>query len=1374
MHRTFRSILTAAFLFACVWAAACPAALTPALAAPHPADNPAPVLASITPTRTYVGDPAFTLTVTGSNFTSQSVIRWGAVELTTQFISSASLSATVPADKLLTAGTASISVLTPNPGGGISGTQIFTIRAQNTWGQVSPAGYSPLALAFNPQDPSTMYLSTSSNLTFKINDATASWTPIGNGIYARAVAIDPSSPNTVYLAGSAIYKSINGGTSWAPINNGLGNTNIYAFKIDPLTPTTLYAGTYGSGVYRSTNAGVTWAPSNAGVGANIRCLEIDPQTPTTLYAGTDGSGAYKTTNSGANWTGISVGLSSYVYDIKIAPGDSNTLYAATNQGIYKSTNAGASWSNIYNALSVYSLAIDPTRPTILYAGTFIDLIRSTDGGATWTPLSLNSQNANFVALSPANPSLVFLLNGSGAYSQKFTNPAPVLTSLSQTDASVGDPGFTLQINGRNFVDGMQVLWDDAPLPTTFLNSGALQVELTAPQLANPAYALISVRDSSPGGGLSNTLPFNVTGASPATPLLDRMTPVTRTLGAAPFQISLYGRNFASRAQVFWQGASIPTTYISPRELRATVPDGSFINQAQIYYVWVVNPGGDSPFSGMLEFRVYPPATPTASITTLNPASTTAGSPALTLEISGQNFAEGAIVVWGTSTTITPTLLAHNRLTVPLHAGLLTAAGDTPIKVVNPSVPPSNTLTFSIVPPNPIPTLLGATPNPVLAGGADFDLTLNGLNFVNGAVAQWNGIDLVTTYVSATQLSAVVPAALAASSGTVSIRVVNPAPGGGASGARLLQIINPAPALTSLSPAEVYSGSPDLALTVYGSGFVNGAVVRTGGADLATTFVSATRLNAVVPAAALTTAGSLNITVANPAPAAGGSNTLALTINMPPPLELSAIAPTFEFIGEEGFTLTLDGAGFMEGSQVRWGGLTLPTTFVSSNRLTAQVSSAQLGAAGAVNVSVQNPLPLGDLSSAIPFTVRPTGTWYPLALADQNPSMMIADPAVAGKFYAAMYSGKFFISSDSGRTWQEHSNGLPGLPIYGLTMDPANSQVFYAAVNDGGVYKTANGGESWSALNTGLSALTARMVAVDPHNPDVLYVAVYNQGINKSTDGGAHWALSGTQPTLKPVTIAVDSSDSNILYMGDFETGMFRSADAGATWTKISQTCRSYALAASPLVSGLAAGGNTCGVLVTTDFGVSWKTTTSMPIQLLYSVAFHPQMDGTLLAGTRDGKVLHSLHLGAPGTWTVYTAGLSSSKIITALMVDPFHPGMVYAGMNGGIYILKTPYPMSYLTSISPVKRIATSGTFTLTVNGSAFSPGAVVKWGTFPLATTYINQHQLQAAVPAAYIENAGSVNISVSYAIPGSGMSNLLAFTIQPRPTVFMPLILR
>jgi len=71
MHRTFRSILTAAFLFACVWAAACPAALTPALAAPHPADNPAPVLTSITPTRTYVGDPAFTLTVTGSGMSNR-------------------------------------------------------------------------------------------------------------------------------------------------------------------------------------------------------------------------------------------------------------------------------------------------------------------------------------------------------------------------------------------------------------------------------------------------------------------------------------------------------------------------------------------------------------------------------------------------------------------------------------------------------------------------------------------------------------------------------------------------------------------------------------------------------------------------------------------------------------------------------------------------------------------------------------------------------------------------------------------------------------------------------------------------------------------------------------------------------------------------------------------------------------------------------------------------------------------------------------------------------------------------------------------------------------------------------------------------------
>ena len=84
-----------------------------------------------------------------------------------------------------------------------------------------------------------------------------------------------------------MFKSTNGGGNWSAVNTGLTNTYVYALAIDPATPTTLYAGTYGGGVFKSTNGGGNWSAVNTGLTDTlVSALAIDPATPTTLYAGT--------------------------------------------------------------------------------------------------------------------------------------------------------------------------------------------------------------------------------------------------------------------------------------------------------------------------------------------------------------------------------------------------------------------------------------------------------------------------------------------------------------------------------------------------------------------------------------------------------------------------------------------------------------------------------------------------------------------------------------------------------------------------------------------------------------------------------------------------------------------------------------------------------------------------------------------------------------------------------------------------------------------------------------------------------------------------------------------------------------------------------
>jgi uncharacterized protein (TIGR03437 family) len=86
---------------------------------------------------------------------------------------------------------------------------------------------------------------------------------------------------------------------------------------------------------------------------------------------------------------------------------------------------------------------------------------------------------------------------------------------------------------------------------------------------------------------------------------------------------------------------------------------------------------------------------------------------------------------------------------------------------------------------------------------------------------------------------------------------------------------PAATITSLQPSSVSAGGPAFTLTVNGTNFASGAVVRWNGTNLSTTFVSATQLTAQVPANLIAAAGSASITVANPG--ATASNALTFTI-----------------------------------------------------------------------------------------------------------------------------------------------------------------------------------------------------------------------------------------------------------------------------------------------------------------------------------------------------------------------------------------------------------------------------------------------------------------------------------------------------------------
>jgi trimeric autotransporter adhesin len=87
---------------------------------------------------------------------------------------------------------------------------------------------------------------------------------------------------------------------------------------------------------------------------------------------------------------------------------------------------------------------------------------------------------------------------------------------------------------------------------------------------------------------------------------------------------------------------------------------------------------------------------------------------------------------------------------------------------------------------------------------------------------------------------------------------------------------PAAVLSSIAPTGVAKGAPNTTITLTGTGFVAGAVAKIVATNLATTFVSATQLTAVIPTAMLANTSSYSVTVVNPSAPASGSKTFTVT------------------------------------------------------------------------------------------------------------------------------------------------------------------------------------------------------------------------------------------------------------------------------------------------------------------------------------------------------------------------------------------------------------------------------------------------------------------------------------------------------------------
>ena len=193
--------------------------------------------------------------------------------------------------------------------------------------------------------------------------------------------------------------------------------------------------------------------------------------------------------------------------------------------------------------------------------------------------------------------------------------------------------------------------------------------------------------------------------------------------------------------------------------------------------------------------------------------------------------------------------------------------------------------------------------------------------------QWNGHNNATTFVNSTTLNASILDTDVAKAGTAAVTVFNSTPGGGTSNALTFTINNPVAYINNISPNNATARGSSFTLTVNGTNFVQTSAVTWNGTLLTNPhFISDTQLTVTVPAANIANAGTASVTVINPAPGGGTSNSVTFAINNSAP-NLTSLGPNNKSHGGSDFTLTVHGTGFVTTSKVTWNGSNRTTTFL---------------------------------------------------------------------------------------------------------------------------------------------------------------------------------------------------------------------------------------------------------------------------------------------------------------------------------------------------------------------------------------------------------------------------------------------------------------
>jgi hypothetical protein len=264
-------------------------------------------------------------------------------------------------------------------------------------------------LVHHPTQPGVLWVVTRFDGVFHTTDGGLAWekqSAFGTVADVVTTALpSPTDPATVFAGteGFGVQVSTDGGIFFASRASGLGNLYVRSLAFDPVTPTTLYAGT-DAGIYKSTDSANTWTPTAQGAGRITDIVvDTDGGSARRIWATVEGQGVACSLDQGATFQVYSTGLASLVLtSLELDhTGTVRRIWGTTKggDGVVYSDDDGLTWKSAAgNGLTNRNVNDAKVQSgsgrliwgtgRVIWATTDNGVFYSKDGGQSWTDLSL--------------------------------------------------------------------------------------------------------------------------------------------------------------------------------------------------------------------------------------------------------------------------------------------------------------------------------------------------------------------------------------------------------------------------------------------------------------------------------------------------------------------------------------------------------------------------------------------------------------------------------------------------------------------------------------------------------------------------------------------------------------------------------------------------------------------------------------------------------------------------------------------------------------------------------------------------------------------------------------------------------------------------